>query len=99
MEMALTIKRKKEAMLLYILLPLSLTAYGQKASLKTNLLYGATTTVNGAFEIGISSKSSIELSGGWNPWKFADNKQLRHYLVQPEFRWWFCETFNGSSSL
>ncbi len=96
MEMALTIKRKKEAMLLYILLPLSLTAYGQKASLKTNLLYGATTTVNGAFEIGISSKSSIELSGGWNPWKFADNKQLRHYLVQPEFRWWFCETFNGS---
>lgn len=96
MEMALTIKQKKGAWLLFILLPLSLTAYGQKASLKTNLLYGATTTINAAFEIGIGSNSSIEINGGWNPWEFKDNKILKHYLVQPEFRWWFCETFNGS---
>lgn len=25
----------------------------------------------------------------------GNNKKLKHYLIQPELRWWLCETFNG----
>ena len=90
------VNRKKRKVIFLLLLSLmSIATYAQKASLKTNLLYGATTTPNLAFEIGLSDKTSVELSVGYNPWEFADNKKLKHYLIQPEFRWWFCETFNG----
>ena len=29
------------------------------------------------------------------PWQYSDTKKLKHWLVQPEFRYWPCETFNG----
>ena len=29
------------------------------------------------------------------PWQFSDTKKLKHWLVQPELRYWTCETFNG----
>lgn len=87
---------KKATGLLSILFLMSPVAFAQKASIKTNLLYGATTTPNLAFEIGLSGKTSLELNVGYNPWEFSNNKKLKHYLIQPELRWWFCETFNGS---
>lgn len=96
MDKAKVNKKKKVAMLLLALLLMSLTTFAQKASLKTNLLYNATTTPNLAFEIALSNKTSMELYAGYNPWNLSDNKKLKHYLIQPEFRWWFCETFNGS---
>ena len=32
-------------------------------------------------------------SGQLNPWKLSDGKRLRHWGVQPEIRYWFCESF------
>lgn len=96
MDKAKVNRKKKVVALLLALLLMSLATSAQKASLKTNLLYGATTTPNLAFEIGLSNKTSLELAVGYNPWEFSNNKKLKHYLIQPEFRWWFCETFNGS---
>lgn len=68
----------------------------QKAALKTNLLYGATATPNLQLELGLSKKSTLELGAGMNWFEFSDNKKFKHILVQPEYRYWFCETFNGS---
>lgn len=63
-------------------------------ALKANLLYAATLTPNLALEIGLGKKTTLELGGGYN---FYDNdKHWKHWLVQPEFRYWFCERFNGS---
>lgn len=92
----LTITSRKMTVLALTLLLMLPMASAQKTSLKTNLLYSATTTPNLAFEIGLGSKTSLELYAGYNPWEFSNNKKLKHYLIQPEFRWWFCETFNGS---
>lgn len=89
-------KKNRVVALLFALLLISLVTFAQTASLKTNLLYNATTTPNLAFEIGLSNKTSLELNVGYNPWEFINNKKLKHYLIQSEFRWWFCETFNGS---
>ena len=82
-----------------IILFLYFSAFGiyrvcaQEVAVKTNLLYDATTTMNLGIEIGLSHHTTIELSGNYNPWSFADNKKMKHWLVQPEFRYWTCEKF------
>lgn len=69
--------------------------YLPKFALKTNALYWATTTPNLGIEIGLSRKFTLDISGNYNPWKFSDNERIKHWLVQPELRYWFCERFNG----
>ena len=70
--------------------------YLPKFAIKTNALYWATSTPNLGFEIGLAKKLTLDVSGNYNPWKFSDNKQFKHWLVQPELRYWLCERFNGS---
>ncbi len=40
---------------------------------------------------------TIELEGGYNPWTFDKemNMKAKHWLVSPEFRYWFCNSFQG----
>lgn len=65
-------------------------------ALKVNFLYAATLTPNLALEIGLGKKTSFELTGGYNFYDPSSKKHWKHWLVQPEFRYWFCERFNGS---
>lgn len=98
-------KRKSyRLILLGMICFLASAAYGQSGgqdiykpvfAAKTNLLYWGTTTPNLGFEIGLSKKYTLDISGGYNPWTFSDNKKLKHVLVQPELRYWTCERFNG----
>ena len=71
-------------------------APAQEVALKSNLIPDATTTLNLATEIGLSPKRTLDLYVNYNPWKFGDNKSFRHLMVQPEYRFWFCERFSGS---
>lgn len=66
-----------------------------QVSLKNNLLYDATLTPNVSMEVGLSPKWTFDLTYGINPWTFSDNKKWRHWLLQPELRYWFCQAFNG----
>ncbi len=73
-----------------------LTANAQKAAIKTNLLYwGAAGSPNMGLEFAMGKKATLELGGGFNLWKFNDHKRFKHWLVQPELRFWTCESFNG----
>lgn len=96
--MEITFKKK---MVLSIILLISCTCpvIAQQVALKTNLLYDATTTPNIGMEIGIDKKHTIQAFYGLNPWKFGhgeDQKFVKHWVVNPEFRYWFCHRFNGS---
>lgn len=73
------------------------TARGQDFGVKTNLLYWASTTPNLGFEIGTSKRTTLDLTGGYNPFTLNKNKnkKLKHWMVMPEFRYWTCERFNG----
>ena len=84
----------------FLLLLLSLTAFigqsdAQNVGLKSNILYSATASPNLGVEIGLGPQTTIDISAGFNPFKFSNNRQWRHWLVQPEFRWWTCERFGG----
>jgi hypothetical protein len=67
----------------------------QTVAVKTNLLYDATTTINLALEAGLSSRLTLELPVNYNPWDLGENRKLKHWLIQPELRYWFCRKFNG----
>lgn len=72
-------------------------ADAQKVGVKTNTLYWATATPNLGFEFALADRWTVELAGGWNPWTFDTEKNIKakHFLVTPELRYWFCESFNG----
>lgn len=75
-----------------------LTAGAQRVAVKTNLLYDATSTPNLGLEFGLGPRHTFQLYYGLNPWKFGDGnrKYLKHWILNPEWRHWFCHRFNGS---
>ena len=81
--------------LLCCMLLISVSLSAQKLTVKTNLLYDATATVNLGVEVGLAPKWTFDLSGNYNGWTFSNNRKWKHWLAQPELRYWFCERFNG----
>lgn len=85
--------------LLIGLIGLSKVSAQSNVGLKTNLLYGVYTyTPNLGIEIGLSRHTTLDISGGYNPWNLnseGGKKKLVHYLVQPEFRYYTRNQFNG----
>ena len=81
------------ALLLGLLLGPSASA--QKVALKTNLLYDATATVNLGAEFGLAPKWTLDVSGNYNGWTLSHNRKWKHWLVQPEARYWFCDKMMG----
>ena len=79
--------------LLAILLYLPATA--QNVALKSNLLYDATLSPNLGVEIGLAPRWTFDLSGNFNLWTVGNGHKWRHWLVQPEARYWFCQRFAG----
>ena len=71
----------------------TMNARAQEVAIKTNLLYDATATVNLGVEIGIAPKWSLDLSGNLNAWNIDEDTKWRHWLAQPEVRYWFCDRF------
>lgn len=86
---------KKKRLLVLIGLFCSLGTYCQEVALKTNLMADATTTLNLAAEFGLSPKTTLDIYANYNPWSFGNKKQFKHVLLQPEYRYWFCERFSG----
>ncbi|MDR2042049.1 MAG: DUF3575 domain-containing protein [Tannerella sp.] len=102
---------KKWILLLGICLMSVKVTYGQGFVIKSNLLYDATTTINLGVEFALGDQWTLDVSGNFNPWVFPDthvtrsesdgsitskmNGKFKHWMLQPELRWWTCEKFNG----
>lgn len=67
----------------------------QRIAVKSNLIHDAIATINAGVEIKVAPKWTVDVTGGFNAWKFADNKRWKHWVVQPEARYWFCDPFSG----
>ena len=91
----------KKYLFIVVLLVVAFPAisFAQKAAVKTNLLYWATTTPNIGMEVRLADRYTLNLEGGYNPFTLDDskevNRKLKHFLITPEVRYWFCEAFNG----
>lgn len=71
-----------------------LPARAQDTAVKTNLLYDATATVNLGLEVGLAPKWTLDLSGNLNAWSASEQTKWKHWMVQPEARYWFCDRFS-----
>ncbi|MBO7299991.1 MAG: DUF3575 domain-containing protein [Tidjanibacter sp.] len=71
-----------------------LKLHAQDWAIKTNLLYDATSTINLGVEVGVAPKWTIDLSGSLNAWSTDRGPKWKHWLVQPEARYWFCDRFS-----
>ncbi|NDV66760.1 DUF3575 domain-containing protein [Bacteroides sp. 224] len=64
-------------------------------AIKSNLLYDATATLNLGIEFKTGRKFTIDIPANYNAWTFSENRKWKHFLVQPELRYWLCEPFHG----
>lgn len=64
-------------------------------SLKSNLAYDATGGFNLGAEFKVAPRLTVDLPLVWNPLEFGEGRKWKHFLVQPELRYWTCEPFNG----
>lgn len=69
-------------------------ATAQKVALKTNLASDALLSPNIGVEIGMAPKWTLDISGQINAWT-VNSHRWRHWLLQPEARYWLCDTFQG----
>ncbi len=81
--------------LMFTLFSVCFSARAQHVAVKTNLIYDATASINAGLEFSLSKKWSFEVAGNYNAWDFSGGRKWRHILVQPEFRYWLCESMNG----
>jgi outer membrane protein OmpA-like peptidoglycan-associated protein len=65
-------------------------------SVKSNLLYDLTGTLNLGAEFRLGNRWSIDLPVNYNPWSLSKGKKIKHWLFQPELRYWTKQSFRGS---
>lgn len=70
-------------------------AQAQQVAVKTNLLYDATATVNAGVEVGLARRWTLDASGNFMAWNMSHGRRWKHWLLQPEARYWFCHRFVG----
>lgn len=76
-----------------ILMPLC--AVAQRLALKTNVIGDAALSPNVAVEVGLAPKWTLDVSGQFNAWTVGNEHKWKHWVVQPEARYWLCERFVG----
>lgn len=67
------------------------TIHAQQVSVKTNILYDATASINLGAEVTVAPRWSLDLSGDYNAWTFSNGRRWKHWFLQPEARYWLCE--------
>lgn len=68
---------------------------GQNMAVKTNLLYDAALTPNAGLEVGLAPRWTLDVSANYNGWTLSHDRRWKHWLIQPEGRYWLCDRFSG----
>lgn len=69
-------------------------SFSQRYAIKTNTLSWLTLTPNIEGEIKIADRYTGNLSVNYRPWHvLSDNKKVTGICIQPEVRYWFCQTY------
>ena len=67
----------------------------QDYGVKTNIIYDLTSTVNLGLEYRLSDRWTFDMSGNYNAWTLKEDARWKHWMVQPEIRFWNCDAFSG----
>ena len=64
-------------------------------AVKNNLLYDATLTPNLGMALRLSRRVTLELTAGYNPFTFSNNRKWKHLLVAPGLRYYTRHAMHG----
>lgn len=67
----------------------------QDYGVKTNIIYDLTSTVNLGFEYRLGDRWTFDMSGNYNGWTIKEGTRWKHWMLQPEVRFWNCDAFSG----
>lgn len=85
----------KNYVVLLLVIMMAFQTKAQDVAVKTNLLVDVSATVNAGLELGLSNKWTLDLSGNVNAWDVSRKSTWKHWMVQPEVRYWLCDKFIG----
>ena len=87
--------RTKLCIFMMLALLLSTNGKAQEVAVKTNVLYDATATINLGAEFGLARRWTLDVSGNLNAWDMSHGRKWKHWMLQPEARYWLCDRFIG----
>ncbi|MCD8287305.1 MAG: DUF3575 domain-containing protein [Porphyromonadaceae bacterium] len=64
-------------------------------AIKTNVLSDAFMNINLGMEVGLAPRWTLDVGGQLNDWVLSHGRRWKHWGVQPEARYWFCDRFAG----
>ena len=73
----------------------SFSVKAQNVAVKTNVLYDVAATINAGVEVGLAPKWTLDVSGNFNGWNMSHDRKWKHWMIQPEARYWLCDRFAG----
>lgn len=90
-------RMKRKCLLIIILSALCghFAATAQNFAVKTNLLADAALSPDIGIEAALAPRWTLDLHGSYNPWTLEGERKWKHWMVQPELRFWSCQRFNG----
>lgn len=88
-------KLKTLSLVLFLTTGLFFSTHAQEVSVKTNIPYWFTATPNVGFEYVLGKNLSVEFTAGFNPFKFGDTKQMKHWIIWSELRYWLYQPTRG----
>ena len=88
----MNIRKRLAVTILALVSVFSLNA--QTVGIKTNIIPDALLSPNLGLEIGLAPKWSLDLTGQINFW-WVNHHTWKHWMAQPEIRYWLCDRFAG----
>ena len=67
----------------------------QNFAVKSNMLNNISGIMSLGAEYQLTAKTSLSLMSSYNPWEYADNSKRKYFLLQPEYRRWLREAYDG----
>lgn len=67
----------------------------QDIAVKSNILSDALLNPNVGVEIGLAPRWTLDVTGQLNAWDLSHDRRWKHWALQPEARYWFCDRFGG----
>lgn len=69
--------------------------HAQQVGVKNNVLWDAFGSLSLGAEVAVKPRATVELYGGFRPWKRTATSTHKSWALQGQYRFWTCQKFNG----
>lgn len=88
-------KIRLKSTLMLVMLALFSSVKAQNVAVKTNLINDAFLSPNLGIETGLAPRWTLDVTGQFNAWTLSHDRRWKHWALQPEVRYWFCDRWAG----